>query len=257
MSVIKQCGNCEFNFGGTCAGGDNGEHAYGAAIADETATCSGWGASLECFTEITQTAPWYLKEPYESFRIDYSSFEDLLEADSRGEAIEVNIYDAIKHIYKISLVDLAVVLGVSFNVIYRAKTHGTPEKRQVAFAKILCLPRKFFTQTTTHDFAELENCATVFASKIDVVSLAKEMPDWKQTVASEVSTILRCPIHIAKELARVDFLYWDATMPLENLLPCEKALIDYLNFAMKKSGKQLSRLEYSLDNGSHVRMRIY
>ena len=209
MSLIKQCGNCEFNFGGTCAGGDNDKHQYGATISDETAVCGGWGVSLDYFTEITHKAPWYIREPYDSMRIDYSTFEELLEADGRGEAIEVNIYDAIKHIYKISLVDLAVILGVSFNVIYRAKTHGTPEKRQSAFSKILCLPQKFFTQVTTHDFCELEQCAAVFSAQTDITLISKEMPDWKQAIAGEVSAVLRCPIHIAKEIARVDFLKWD------------------------------------------------
>lgn len=254
MNVIKQCSTCEFNFGGTCAGGDNGEHPYGAAITDETATCSGWGASLECFTEITKTAPWYLKEPYESFRIDYGTFEDLLEADSRGEAIEVNVYDAIKHIYKISLVDLAVVLGVSFNVIYRAKTHGTPAKRQIAFSKILCLPQKFFTKASTHDFAEIEKCAAIFIEQNDIASIGNAMPEWKQTIATEVSEVLRCPIHIAKEISRVDFIKWDSSIPMSELSSSEKALIGFVNaVAKKRTGKDLTSYEYHLDNGGHVR----
>lgn len=58
-----------------------------------------WGASLDYFSKLTNNAPWYIWEPYQECKIDYSTFEKLMEADAKKESIEVNIYDAIRKIY--------------------------------------------------------------------------------------------------------------------------------------------------------------
>ncbi|MFR7880590.1 MAG: hypothetical protein ACLU5J_03265 [Christensenellales bacterium] len=101
-------------------------YKYGEAIINDTLYCDDWSASFDYFSEITKNAPWYIKEPYQDCKIDYQTFEKLLEADAKDEAIDVNIYDAIREIYGLSLVDLAVLLNVTFGVMHRARSMGTP-----------------------------------------------------------------------------------------------------------------------------------
>ncbi len=150
---------------------------------------------------------------------------------------------------------MAVALDVNFNVIYGAKTHGTSANRQVPFSKTLCLPQKFFTKATTHDFDELAQCAAAFTAQADITAIGNAMPDWKLAIAVEASTALRCPLHIAKEIARVDFLKWNSAIPLSELSSSEKALIGFINAVTKKRyGKDITSYEYSLDNGGHVRI---
>ena len=139
MEFLKQCKTCEFNFSGICVGhGDT--YKYGEAIINDTLYCDDWSASFDYFSEITKNAPWYIKEPYQDCKIDYQTFEKLLEADAKDEAIDVNIYDAIREIYGLSLVDLAVLLNVTFGVMHRARSMGTPDKRLKNFSQVLCIP---------------------------------------------------------------------------------------------------------------------
>lgn len=98
MQFLKQCKTCEFNFSGICAGHGN-TYKYGDTITDDSLSCDDWGANLNYFTEITTCAPWYIREQYQDHRIDYPTFVELLDADSAGKAIKVNIFDAIKRIY--------------------------------------------------------------------------------------------------------------------------------------------------------------
>lgn len=52
MVEPKTCETCEFNFNGTCGGGDRREgHEYGHQIKDKGDTCSAWGASYDAYTE--------------------------------------------------------------------------------------------------------------------------------------------------------------------------------------------------------------
>lgn len=64
-------------------------------------------------------------------------------ADAKDEAIDVNIYDAIREIYGLSLVDLAVLLNVTFGVMHRARSMGTPDKRLKIFSSIMYSSRVF------------------------------------------------------------------------------------------------------------------
>ena len=69
----KQCSNCEFNFGGTCAGhGD--VYQYGETISDDTKCCDSWGASLEYYVNQTTTAPRFLRDAHNDCRISYHEF---------------------------------------------------------------------------------------------------------------------------------------------------------------------------------------
>lgn len=166
MQFLKQCKTCEFNFSGICAGHGN-TYKYGDTITDDSLSCDDWGANLNYFTEITTCAPWYIREQYQDHRIDYPTFVELLDADSAGKAIKVNIFDAIKRIYGLSLVDLAVILNVSFGVMYRARSVGAPAKRLKNFSQTLCIPAEFFSETTTHDFPKIEQCKIEFEKQTD------------------------------------------------------------------------------------------
>lgn len=245
LEFLKQCKTCEFNFSGTCAGHGN-TYKYGEVITDDTLSCDDWGVDLDYFTEITKNAPWYIREPYQDYKIDYSTFEKLLEADVAGEAIEVNIYDVIREIYGLSLVDLAVLLDVTFGVMYRARSVGTPVKRLKKFSQMLCIPAELFKKVTTHDFEQIQKCKVEFEQSINIEAVLKNTPEWKQELIRQVTNYLHCPIHQAKEIARVDKLNWqmDSNDILNN---SEKLLVECVSKAAKKEKQTLTSLEYSLD----------
>lgn len=245
MEFLKQCKTCEFNFSGTCAGHGN-TYKYGEVISDDTLSCDDWGAGLDYFSEITTTAPWYIREPYQDFKIDYSTFQKLLEADVAGEAIEVNIFDAIREIYGLSLVDLAVLLDVTFGVMYRARSVGTPAKRLKKFSQMLYIPMDFFKKTTTHNFEQIQNCKVEFEQSINIEAVLKNIPEWKQELIHHVTNYLHCPIHLAKEIARVDKLNWQKGSN-DILNDSEKLLVDCVSKAAAKKKQTLTSLEYSLD----------
>lgn len=245
LEFLKQCKTCEFNFSGTCAGhGDTYE--YGEVITDDTLSCDDWGIGLDYFTEITKNAPWYIREPYQDCKIDYSTFEKLLEADATGEAIEVNIYDVIREIYGLSLVDLAVLLNVTFGVVYRARSVGTPAKRLKRFSETLFIPVGFFKKTTTHDFEQIQKCKIEFNKNTNMEIVLKNVLEWKQELTRQVTNYLHCPIHIAREVARVDKLNWQKGSN-DILNSSEKLLVDFVSKAATKEKQTLTSLEYSLD----------
>ena len=184
LEILKQCKTCEFNFSGICAGHGN-TYKYGEAISDDTIFCDDWSIGFDHFTKIAKNAPWYIREPYQDFKIDYPTFEKLLEADAEGEAIEINIFDAIRKIYGLSLVDLAVLLNVTFGVMYRARSIGTPAKRIQTFSQVLCIPVEFFKKMTTHDFEQLRKCKAKFEESSNVETVLKNAPKWKQKLINQ------------------------------------------------------------------------
>jgi len=160
MKLIKQCKTCEFNFGGTCAG--NGD-AYGEEITDATNTCNYWNASLEYFTELTKTAPWFIRNPMAHHRLDFADFMKQLEDDGNGLPVKINVFDAIEEVYGISQFKLPALLGVKDTVLFRAKSRGTPEKRILNFSQVLCIPPDFLRKFTNLNLMELEECKKEFA----------------------------------------------------------------------------------------------
>ncbi len=82
MILDKTCKTCEFNFEGKCGI----EHKY-----TPNKECKSWGASFEYYKEITQKAPWYLKESYDRYKLNYMEFLDLLQKDEQGIGVEINI----------------------------------------------------------------------------------------------------------------------------------------------------------------------
>ncbi|NCB42201.1 MAG: hypothetical protein EOM59_06235 [Clostridia bacterium] len=249
MQITKQCRTCEFNDSGTCRGHGN-TYRYGEIIADDSIGCDSWGENQKHFTEITTKAPWYIREPYADYKIYYPRFLELVEADGKGQAIEVNIFDAIRKIYSLSLVDLAVILDVSFGVMYKARSVGVPNKRLHKFSQTLCIPASFFQMFTTHNFEELKMCKNEFEKLEDVDYILQKAPEWKEKMTVEVANYLHCPIHIAREISRVDKLIWKKEYT-DALNGGEKALIDFVSKTGKKSKQSLLSLDYKLDIGCH------
>lgn len=249
----KDCSTCEFNFGGTCAGhGD--VYQYGEKITDDAKCCDDWGESLEYFQHKMTTAPRFLRDPHDDYRISYQEFSRLFDDYNAGIPVTINIFDAIKYIYGISMVDIAVVLGVTYGVVYRAKTQGIAKKRIAQFANALCVPEKLLFDVSTGDFKELKRCRDEFFSKPNINEILMSTPNWKVELAQEISAIyVHCPIHIAKTLARVDHLYWDSGFSLEEYTESERAFISYIARGTKKY-RPAHHLEYFLDIACHPHM---
>lgn len=250
----KQCSNCEFNFGGTCAGhGDT--YQYGEVITDDTKCCDYWGASLEYYVNQTRTAPRFLRDAHNYCRISYHEFSKYVDDVESGKPVAINIFDAIKYIYGISMVDIAVLLGVTYGVVYRAKTKGFAKKRLNQFAAVLCIPERLLLNTTTEDFEELRKCKEIFSAQPNINEALESMPDWKMKLAQEISSVyVHCPIHIAKTLARVDHLYWNNSFAMDEYTESERVFINYIARGTKKQ-KPIHNLEYFLDIAGSPHMR--
>lgn len=251
----KECSNCEFNFGGICAGHGN-VYKYGETITDDTMCCEDWGASFEYYEHETRSAPRFLRDALNDCRISYSEFSKQFDDFSAGMPIPVDIFEAIKNVYGISMVDIAVVLNVSFGVVYRAKTKGFAQKRIKQFASGLCIPDRFLYQFTSNDFEELAKCKQDFFARPNITEILESVPDWKMKLAQDISAnYVHCPIHIAKQIARVDKLYWDISFPKEEFTESEQILINYISRGTKKY-KPAHNLEYFLDIACSPHMRI-
>ena len=153
----KSCKTCEFNFDGVCAGHGN-VYEYGEKIVDDSKLCDDWSASLEYFTYQTNHAPRFLRDAYNRCCISYQEFSRKLDDFKDGKPVPINFFDAIKAVYGLSMVDIAVLLDVTFGVVYRAKTQGFSSKRIKQFSNALRVPENLLLNTTTGDFEELEQC---------------------------------------------------------------------------------------------------
>ncbi|MBF4696093.1 hypothetical protein [Fusibacter ferrireducens] len=166
MQIIKNCKTCEFNFDQICSGGGN-LLDYGEKISEEledTCVCSGWGASLEYYGEMIDKAPWYIKDYYRNSKIKYDEFLDKMEKDYKSIGFEVNLYDAIEHVYEINLLELADILGVTFGVVRHARGKGTASKRVTEFSSKLCIPTEYFDSFLSTDLDNLKECSRKFYS---------------------------------------------------------------------------------------------
>lgn len=100
---------------------------------------------------------------------------------------------------------------------------------------------------TTSDFDELRAARKAFFAQSNIEQRMNAMPEWKQELANTISSVyLRCPIHMAREFARVDKLYWTDDMPMDDFTESEKALVKYIS-KHNQYGKPGIALEYSLD----------
>lgn len=249
MSFQRNCKNCEFNFDGICAGGGD-IYKYGEKITDDRKLCDSWDANLDAFTEVINEAPRFLRELHNDCHISFAKLLELVEAGSKCNGVAINFFDAIKAVYGISMVDIAVLMDVSFGVVYNAKTKGFPPKRVRQFTTTLCVPEKFLRNVTTADFDELSECRKEFYSNPSLESRLDAMPEWKSELASIISShYLHCPIHIAKKIARVDKMHWAPKVNIDEYTESERMLIDYMNRKNKKGNPDVLKIEYFLDIG--------
>ena len=251
----RACSNCEFNFNGFCAG--HGEvYKYGERITDDTKCCDDWDASFEFIWKETTTAPRFLREAYNDCQISYSEFSKWNDDYAAGKAVPINLFDAVKAVYGISMVDIAVVLGISFGVVFRAKTKGFAKKRIEQFSSGLCIPEKFLQNITTKDFDELDKCKDEFFKRPRIKEILESVPEWKEELASLISSAyLHCPIHIARKIARVDKIYWNKDFSMSEYTDSEQVLISYVSRDSKKH-EPIHNLEYSLDIACSPHMSI-
>ena len=246
IKLEKQCKTCEFYLDGACTSyGDTYKH--GEKISDDTKTCTDWEANSDYYTYITTNAPRFLREPLNDCKISYNQFLEMLDNYAEGKEIPINIFDAVKLIYGISIVDIAVLMGVSFGVVYRAKTQGIPAKRVMKFAEVLGVSPDLLMTTTTKDFERLKKAKEVFWARPNIETQLDAMPEWKQELTRDISfSYLHCPIHLARDFSRVDKLFWTSKMPIDGFTESEKRMIAFVTRATKRH-MPVIKLEFSLD----------
>lgn len=242
----KQCKTCEFNFDGNCAE-YNSLYGYGNKITDYTKCCKSWEAGTEYFTDMMKNAPRFLLEKYNGFKISYEDLLKFCDDYKCGKSVPIDFFNAVKVVYGLSIVDIAVLLDVSFGVVYQAKTRGIPEKRRKQFAKVLCINTELLDLKDTSSLSELSKSRDVFYSQPNIISKILAMPEWKKELASVISSVyLHCPIHLAKEFARIDKFNWTKNMKLDELTEAEKELINFMK-NKKYDDKNFAGIEYNLD----------
>lgn len=160
MKLIRTCETCEFGTNSDCCFEKKQKNERKAS--KSSSSCDEWGASLAYFSEITEKAPWYIKEPYRNYYIDYPEFLRQIEKDSVGVGIVINIYDAIEKIYDFKIWELAGVLDVPISVIGYARSRGTTIKRKRDFSSRLHIPEEFFDGFLSTQLQTLEKCRDEF-----------------------------------------------------------------------------------------------
>lgn len=255
MKLVKQCKTCKFNCSGVCSvGGDT--YQYGEKIVDDKKYCDSWKAGMDYYNYATTNAPRFLREQFNDCQISYEVFSSQFDNYNAGNSVPINFFDAIKFIYGISMVDIAVLLDVTFGVVYRAKTKGIPQKRIFQFANALCVESELLGTVTTSDFDKLRSSREIFFKQPNLEQRINSMPEWKKNLANTISSIhLRCPIHMAKKFARVDKFYWTSEMSLDDFTESERELVKYMSDHSKKEGT-LSTLEYTLDIACQPHMSV-
>lgn len=251
MDKVKQCKYCEFNFDGICAGHSD-LYKYGETITDDSLCCDLWEANVSCFGMITKAAPRFLLEKYNECRISHDEFIDLWIDYNDSKNIPINIFDAIKETYGLSMVDIAVLLEIPFGAVYRAKSKGFAEKRLKEFSEKLFIKPIILQKTTTGDLKELQKTSDMFWSQSDIEFNILKTPDWKLDLIETLTEYLRCSSDLSKVFSRIDKLYWNVEMPLKYYTDSEQEFIKY--FIKKQDAVQI---EYFLDQACrpHFRMR--
>lgn len=254
MKMKKQCSTCEFNFGGICGEYDT-LYGYDGKITDDTKNCKHWEADLSYFTNMMKNAPHFLREQYDQGEISYQEFSDAYDDYNSGKGVSINLFDAIKIVYGLSMVDIAVLLNVSYGVVYRARKQGIPNKRRKQFAECLFIDSDLLDSVKTTDFDRLEKSKALFYKQSDINNRIHEMPQWKKDVAAAMQSQIRCPKNLAEEFARIDKLNWTNTMKMNNFTEAEKNLIKYM-MRIEYDHKLCVGLDYSLDIGSKMHLKM-
>lgn len=104
IKIEETCNTCEFNFDGIC--NVDGTQKYTENIINKTNTCEEWEPSLEYFKYAMLNAPRFLREKLNDCTIGVNKFITLFHDYASGIGRPINIFDAIKYIYGISMVDI-------------------------------------------------------------------------------------------------------------------------------------------------------
>lgn len=248
MQIQRKCSNCEFDFDGKCAGSSD-VYEYGSIIDDSENVCSGWSANRDYFSFCRSHAPRFLRELEHTCKLSWDEFYTNLESIANHQPVEINIFDAVKSVYGLSITDIAVLLDVSFGVMYRAKTQGVTAKRLQQLVDCLCIPENYFFSITTNDFDMLHECKSEFLSHnkssfSDIIH--SRQPKWKQELSSTISAILRCPIDKAKVFTGIDRMFWNSSMDVSEFTESEQALISFLTRSTKNHSSPFE-FEFFLD----------
>lgn len=250
MKIVRQCETCEFNANHKCIGYGN-QFTNGEMITDNRdieSECTGWGASVEYFSELVETAPWYIKMLYDDCSIDYSSFLKKIDFDNVGEPVSVNIYDAIQKIYGISLVELAELLGVTTNVVLYARSRGTVAKRVTHFSQVLCIPVRYFNQFSSLDFKVLEACKEDFFSNGNPLEHRETKAKWKEEkLIPRISDCLSCNHQFARKFYTISSLVWNNGDDINGFRDVEQDLIRYIRILKSELGCVVSNIDYKID----------
>lgn len=245
MKMEKQCSTCEFNYGGVCSEYDT-LYGYNGKITDDTKKCKYWEADLNYFTNLMNSAPRFLKELFDERKITYQEFSDAYDDYNKGKGVPINFFDAIKIVYGLSMVDIAVLLDVSFGIVYRAKKQGIPKKRRKQFATCLHIDSELLDSITTLNFDDLTRSKEVFYKQAYINERIHAMPQWKKEIAVAMQSQLRCPKNLAEEFARIDQLRWINDMDLNEFTDVEKELIRYTK-KLEYDHRICVGLKYNLD----------
>ena len=250
MDKVKQCKYCKFNFEGICVGHSE-LYKYEETITDDSLCCDLWEADITCFCMITKEAPRFLLEKYNDCRISHDEFIDLFIDYVNNKNVPINIFEAIKETYGLSMVDIAVLLEITFGVVYRAKSKGFTEKRLKQFSDKLFIKPTILQKTTTGDLKELVEISDIFWSQSDVESMILKTPAWKLDLIETLTENLRCSPDLAKVFSRIDKLYWNAEMSLNNYTNSEQELIKFL-----AKERDAVEIDYYLDHACRPRLRM-
>lgn len=217
-------------------------------ITDDSKGCDDWGADVKYYTEITENAPWYIREDYNDCKISYGEFLKRIDDDDNGIPIKVNLYDAVEKIYGISRVELAEILNVSLGVVNYARNQGTVAKRVVDFSMKLFIPVKFFSQITTNDFKELEKCKDEFFSQGNPRAARDKNMKWKrEKFLPMVQEFLNCSCEMAEKYYVITHLEWTKNAKMDNHNELEREFIDFVVRTHRNKGYELSSFEYQID----------
>ena len=253
MEHNKQCSNCEFNSDGICIGhGDL--YDYGEKTDDDTKSCKSWSGDLYEFEYQIINAPRFLTDALNDKNITYDEFLVLVDDYISGHSVSIDIFDAIKEIYGLSMVDIAVFINVTYGVVYRAKKQGFTSKRLKQFSSELYIDEAILKKTMTSDIEELKKSRDIFLMNSDV-SRVDSMPEWKTALSLTLSELLNCSISLARDFARIDKLYWINGMPMDSFTKSEKRLIDFI-IKQSKFKHEVYDIAYFLDIATTPHLRI-
>ncbi len=228
MNIVKQCKYCGNNFDGVCVE-DNDVYAYGETISDESVYCDSWIPTCAYGKKIKEVSPRFLIEQLNDCRISYQKFIEYVFDYYDNKDVPINIFDAIKCIYGLSMVDIAVLTNLSFGTVFNAKVNGFTQKRLIEFSNKLFISPINLQKTSTQVFNELARTNSEFWAQKNITEKLFNVPEWKHELIEHITQNFSCPPELSNIFARVDKLFWNRKIPLNHYTESEQAFIQYLS----------------------------